>query len=817
MARFSMQCAALLLPAMVLLGCDSSGTFNNVGFANNNNASAGTTSGGSAGATSGSSTTGSSTSGSSTGGTATSGASVGSASTGGSSAGSSSSGSGASGSGGTSGAGDTAGAGDSGATDGSGTTGTGGSGADGTAGTAGGSGSDGGTGGDGSPPPEPKVGMQFVEPRKAVDEGNTPEDLSVVEFVVQLSQPAVSVVTVDVEVVHVTTASDDFVLVTPSLTFQPGVTTLPVQLTLVEDAELEVYETAQLQLTNPSDNAELLTDSTAIITLMNDDSGPNDPDLAACTGGGSHHIELDSAVDGENVSFQVLEPTSCNAGDTFPLLLQGHGYSGSRSTNGFAAFRDAGYGVVSFDQRGHGQSGGTIRVLDPDFAGQDLLRALDWMENNISWLQYDDSDNIVLGSMGGSYGGGYQHLIYNIDPKQRLDAMVPEITWHDLSYSLNSGNVVKGGWAAILSGAGDASTQRTDPFVRATLVDGAVTNVFPPTALQFFHYHSLSYHCDNERNVQVGDEGSSEGYTTNPLTGNAELTADGAYKVATSRQPALPKADILYFQGMRDTLFNFNEAYDNYQCVRNNGGDVRLYSYQSGHNILFPNATGASFQAAESQSGLPDSKCGSVDVGEASLAWFNEKLKGEGNANTVLDPDNTGSKVCLSLSTGDDRGVMVDEVTVGGTEFPIAIGGQSVPVAVGNALGTPPVLVPLLSVGADGEVLAGIPTAKFTVSLTPVGNTGDPTGVLDAIIFVGLARQGFTTGGTPDLIDNQIAPVRGLGEFEIDLIGVAEQLNSGDQLSLFITGSDQQYPAGASQQQFTVYVSGTVNVPLLGE
>lgn len=156
----------------------------------------------------------------------------------------------------------------------------------------------------------------------------------------------------------------------------------------------------------------------------------------AAEGGRSYPVMLTSAS-GETIAFQVLEPIGgidCRKGH--PLVLHGHGFGGSRNTTGFDNYREAGFVVISIDQRGFGESSGTVRVMDPEFEGRDLIQILDWAEENLEYLRYRQepalpqelNPNLVVGAIGGSYGGGFQLLLHGQDPRQRLDALVPDIT-----------------------------------------------------------------------------------------------------------------------------------------------------------------------------------------------------------------------------------------------------------------------------------------------------------------------------------------------------------------------------------------------------
>jgi ABC-2 type transport system ATP-binding protein len=545
-------------------------------------------------------------------------------------------------------------------------------------------------------------------------------------------------------------------------------------------------------------------------------------------GGRGYRVEIRSRIDGAPVVFQLFEPDRISCAKRHPLVLEGHGFSGTRRTDkrtgalgtglSIADLTRAGYAVVSIDQRGHGESGGTIRVMDPDFEGRDLVAIVDWAEQHLDYLAYRRR-NLLLGSIGGSYGGGYQLLLYAVDPDRRLDAIVPEITWHDLTYSLAPNGVVKSYWALFLAGAGEANTGASmDPFLRATLLEGGTTNRMPGAALPFLNYHSLSYFCDNPYRLVVGAGGNTGRYTLDPLTKLLPVTAEGRYLVKTPPFARVPKVDALLIQGVRDDLFNFNEAYRNYRCLKRGGGDVRLLTYESGHQLLSP---GFGFVADTINAGriLLEGKCGPIDAKDAALVWFAEKLKDEGDADTVVTTD---QDVCYALSPGD--AVRAPAVTVGGRQFQVELqGGLPATVTLGDPV---PVIAPIgPPVGEKGEVIAGIPTATLKISRgdpaldAQCRKDGDPLlnlGACDAVVFV---QIGSGLGGrVPRDLDEQIIPVRGVGTHEIELAGVAERLTAGEQLAVVLFGAREGFVTGFSRDATTpaVTVTGTVRVPLLG-
>lgn len=504
-----------------------------------------------------------------------------------------------------------------------------------------------------------------------------------------------------------------------------------------------------------------------------------------------------TAPTGDTVAFTVFEPTLLTGGQTYPLVLEGHGFAGSRQTSASADIQrllDNGYGVISIDQRGHGETSGTIRVMDPDFEGRDLLAILDWAEARLGWLAYGrssdgkDARNLVLGSMGGSYGGMYQYLIHNIDPKRRLDAMTPEIAPSDLTYSLFPNGVLKAGWDFVLFGAGNTAGNNLDrghfdPFVINFFQNALTTNAVSQDARDFFYYHSNAYFC----------RGSS-------------VASNGGPGTAALQAPVAPndKVNVMLFQGFRDTLFNFNNAYENYQCLKAQGGDVRLLSYQSGHNTLqvVPDP-GQLFQPTPLVA--LDSRCGSLDIADARLAFFNQHLKGMAGA-----ADQIPGRICLSLT--QDDAVLVDQVTTGKA-------GRAVDIAATNLVAgvpTVPVAAELgITAGNEGDVIAGIPHLAVEIAPVADGLPGEP------IIFVGIGQMRASVPGVWDLVDNQITPLRGLGRHEVDLAGIAERLAPGDKLALLLYGGHDQYHVTGSLNiakptVMPVSVTGKVWVPMLG-
>lgn len=586
------------------------------------------------------------------------------------------------------------------------------------------------------------------------------------------------------------------------------------------------------------------------VSLVRDASNA---DAASCAlkknlAGGRHYtVQLPSAS-GETITFEVIEPKVINCGQGNPLVLHGHGFGGSRTIDPKGGFlerlQDNGYTVVSIDQRGFGDSSGTVRVMDPNFEGRDLLQILDWVESHLDYLAHDRQGagyNLVAGATGGSYGGIFQLLLHNIDPKHRLDALTPDITPHDLRYSLNPNNTIKTAWALLLVAGGEAGAnqplaQGLDPAIKETLLRGALTNTIPAGALPFFYYHSAKYFLD----ARPASEQEPMDFLSAPLT--AGLSYDF---------PAIKpgKVDILFSQGLRDTLFNFNEAWHNFLGYKALGGDVRLMTHESGHILpgtqtllgrlgplneglgaITSQLLGAGVSLPELQGPSGEAKCGALSKEDANLAFFNEKLKPAGAKATAMAVqtalDKLKTSVCLSLAPGQATWVAQDQIAdknrvsvpVPATTIPIP---NSVP---GLTSLLQPTFIPLAGLPADRRAVAGIGRLDITLSSVLPVDGCDFTGTLppefpitacDAIVHVGWGAR--TGSAAPRLLDEQLTPLRGLREHSVDMTGVAERLADGEALGLLVYGYNLQYFSSLSRDLLVpaVGISGTVSVPLL--
>jgi len=151
-------------------------------------------------------------------------------------------------------------------------------------------------------------------------------------------------------------------------------------------------------------------------------------------------VRIDS-FDGTTLEATRFEPT---ADGPHPAVLMTHGWGGSREDEKQLAkyYAANGYVVLTYDSRGFGDSEGKVASTSEQHR-RDASHLIGWLADQESVLT-DGDGNPRIGMDGGSYGGGIQFRTAAVD--DRLDAIIPRITWYDLSYSLAPNGVLKWGW-----------------------------------------------------------------------------------------------------------------------------------------------------------------------------------------------------------------------------------------------------------------------------------------------------------------------------------------------------------------------------------
>jgi ABC-2 type transport system ATP-binding protein len=514
-------------------------------------------------------------------------------------------------------------------------------------------------------------------------------------------------------------------------------------------------------------------------------------------------------------------------GETFPLVFHGHGFSASRTgvdealagpsepdsidstrsigvrTGDHVRFLwEAGYAVVSVDQRGFGRgddnddgNSGALQILDPDYEIQDAIDVLDWVEAHVPNISRDDTGNIIAAAIGSSYGGGFQVQLAALD--NRLDALVPIDSWHSLLQSLVPNQVIKKGYTTGLCLAIQADSAESGRRTTNACNQGSDTTISARYQEDFLE--NIPSEGNRDELVEAFGEHGTAGF---------QRRHDDAGDPFQMRP-----VDVLLIQGSRDILFNMNQAANNFRFLESLGGDVRMITNESGHAIISRSLGG-------SQGALGPSSCGRVDSMAAMRSWLDLKLKGIAPSNSSLP-----SNVCLSLdnTSGVELGFLpvADSASTQFDPYTVSVPVSSVNSSQNNTFSATAqgLFVALAeAISENGFVLAGIPVGTLTIDDSDA--LAAANGGTTAFVGIGINR-----GGDIILVDDQVQPLRsqdnrtGETPSPIELIGVAEQLQIGDIPGVMIYGSFDQYePGTGTQSNFSANnrfnISGSVRLPI---
>lgn len=571
------------------------------------------------------------------------------------------------------------------------------------------------------------------------------------------------------------------------------------------------------------------------------------------------HFKVDVGPGGGttcDVVGDLYRPSTATAHDRVPAILTTNGFGGSKDDQAYIgeAAGQQGYATLSYSGLGFGGSGCTIELDNPQWDGEAASQLISFLggQRGIAFTDaahtipapvpnFIELDNAAkhdprVGMVGGSYGGEIQFATASID--KRVDAIVPVITWNDLSYSLtpNNTDLVKG---VTSSTPGVPKLDWTLLFSGLGVADGVQGAQADPSR--------LTGGCPNfDPRVCPGlVEAATLGYPTEPTQTLLRQASVSTY-MSTIHVPTL------LMQGENDTLFNLQEATATYQALKAQGTPVSMLWQSWGHSDSTP--------APGEFSSDPNTVFDTYE-GQQILNWFNHYLKGTARLTvpkfayyrsyvpysghgpdtaqwaTVPDGQVPASTTPLYLTSGDLQGggkltFSKSAVTAGTSVF---TGTSRVPTsysetsAVQGSLpsGVPPQLdtagtfvaysTPQLPHAVS---VAGIPSVTLHLT-SPTGAYSQFAGPAGMVEFFAKIYD-VDSHGTPHLINALVSPVR-VGDITqpvtVQLPGIVHRFPQGDRIQLVLSASDAAYSGGTLPTPVLVQTSptapGVVRLPVV--
>ena len=534
------------------------------------------------------------------------------------------------------------------------------------------------------------------------------------------------------------------------------------------------------------------------------------------------HVGPDRATACDVVG-DLYRPRTASSTQKVPAILTTNGFGGSKADQQPFAEKYAakGYAVLSYSGLGFGGSGCPITLDDPDHdgvAGSQLVSFLGGAPGiaftdaahtqpvaPLDVVVHDATDHAGraqrfdprVGMWGGSYGGQIQFAVAGVDP--RVDALVPQITWNDLAYSLDPNNTAQTS-GVTTSTPGATKSTWAGLFSTLGVFDGAQYAAEDPQRL---------VGCPNFADYVCPAlvAGGATGY----------LQPDDAAKLqhaSVSTYASRITVPTLLIQGEVDTLFNLDEAAATYATLKAQGTPVSLLWRYDGHSGGTPSATGAAYEA------------------NRVAAWFAHYLQGKpvftGPAFAYYRDWDGGVSTTSAYPVGTARSWYLSGAGLVTSRAAVARGTQSfvtpaagAPTTLGNldALGSvaptqldlPNVDVPGTFARWDSAALAGpvtvvgSPTLDVTVN-APVAAAAQGTGPGGQLVLFAKVYD-VAPDGTASTINGLVAPIRApdvTAPVHVTLPAFAHRFAPGHRIAVVLAGGDVNYRGGVVAQPVTV-------------
>jgi predicted acyl esterase len=537
-------------------------------------------------------------------------------------------------------------------------------------------------------------------------------------------------------------------------------------------------------------------------------------------------------------------------------ILATNGFGGSKDDGGERGnatvarhYAERGYVGLSYSGLGFGGSGCEIYLDQPVWdgrvgdalaqflGGRTDLATRDGAPYDIGGIVRTETGlpfDPVLGMIGVSYGGEVQFATASFG---RVDTIVPQITWNDLSYSLAPSNTAQ-------------LRTATDP--RSVSAPVGVSKI---GWTSLFFALGLAQDVQNSRPQdlveQLAEANACPNFDARACTAILDLGSDGAPSQATidfarsaSVASYLDTIDIpvLLSQGQADTLFNLQEAIATWSALKARDVPVKMVWQSWGHTTATP-VPGELDQRRPAQETF---------LGAMYAAWFDHYLLGTGPAPSLdteyyrdwaYDGDTRqavaaayarapGYPVAPSqklLLSGSDALVEDAAAVQDGTAQFAAV----VPAGLPSSYSEFPVVAqdeaPFDAPGTFAQFtteplsreldIAGVPAVTVRLSRT-LPAVPLPDGAGDLVLFGKL--YDLAPDGTVTLQHKLVSAAR-IASFDapvrIELPGVVQRVPAGHRLALVLAASDAGYRGNVAPGEVTVTTTaaepGVLELPVL--
>lgn len=532
----------------------------------------------------------------------------------------------------------------------------------------------------------------------------------------------------------------------------------------------------------------------------------------------------------------LYTPAGVSAENPAPAILTTNGFGGSAADQAPFAQRYAakGYVVLSYSGLGFGGSGCKITLDDPEYDGlaasqlvsflggapgiafadaehTQPLPALDYvLRDPVDHRGVAQRHDPRVGMWGGSYGGQIQFAVASIDA--RVDVLNPQITWHDLSYSLGPNNAAPDGLPGGSAMSGPGGTP------------GATKLTWASTFSAIGVFNGARY-AQQDPQRMIGCPNFADFVCPALVTGGATgylQPGDIAKLRHASVASYLPRITIpvLLIQAEVDTLFNLNESIATYQALRRQHTPVALLWRYNGHSGGTPSAAGAAYEERRVQDWF-DHYLKGADVSTGPGFAYYQDWSGT-MATAASYPVGKPRRLYLS---GDD--LVSSDIRPGSQSFTTPPAGA--PSTLGNLdvvgsqvdvpLDNPDVNLPGTFASWTGAPLTapvtvvGTPTLDVQVSAptAALSQASGPGGQL--VLFAKL--YDVDPDGAARLINGLVAPIRisdVTKPVRVTLPGIAHRFETGHRIALYLAGGDANYRGGLVATPVTVSTGSSSQV-----